>query len=216
MKRIITVLATCVLTLASLNSQAQAYEQGNFIVDVYYGYTGPGLILRSIDLLNEEVNSAGNSFNAKTSVTGPAGLRLQYMISDNFGVGVDASFEQKNASWTGAVFQDYDVNGNPIYGEVEGTYNVTKIKAMVRTSWEFVNTDKFTVNWANSIGYKAGGRTFDDASEETEIDFSGNLFPIAFRSAVGMRFFFTENLGAHVEFGAFGGGMILGGLSLKL
>ena len=47
-------------------------------------------------------------------------------------------------------------------------------------------------------------------------DITGGVTPLAFRSALGFRFFFTDNIGLVTEFGAFGGGTIVGGLSVKL
>ena len=43
----------------------------------------------------------------------------------------------------------------------------------------------------------------------------GNLVPISFRIAVGAKLYFTQNIGAHVELGAFGGGLLQAGLSVK-
>jgi hypothetical protein len=196
MKKIFTLLAATALTFASINSQAQALEKGDFMIDAYYGYVGPGLIVRTF-ALNEE---------GDFSVVGPAGLRVQYMVAEKFGIGIDANYQTAKASWSG-------LSADLTNRDYDASYSVTKIKFMIRTSWEFVNTEKFTMNWANSIGYKNVNRVLD-ANNET---FSAGGVPAAFRTAVGMRFFITENINIHADvLGIGGGGIFLGGLSFKL
>ena len=41
------------------------------------------------------------------------------------------------------------------------------------------------------------------------------LIPISTRLAIGTKIYFTQNIGAHVELGVFGGGLIQFGLSAK-
>jgi len=87
---------------------------------------------------------------------------------------------------------------------------------MIRGSWEFVNTERFNMNWANSIGYKAGKRTFIDPEDDLGLSFSSGLVPVAIRSALGARFFLTPNIALNTEIGIFGGGLLVGGLTYKL
>jgi hypothetical protein len=192
------------------------YQTGDVIIDAYFGYTGPGLALRIINL----------DPGTETHVFGPAGLRIQYMVSEGFGIGVDVNYEKKTGNWDSEYTTTTWNNSNQNYERVtnvyEANYQVTKIKAMVRTSWVFVNKENFSANWANSIGYKAGNRTLDDphsssiSNDITNTIPLGKVGPIAFRTALGMLFLFTDNIGIHFEAGMFGGGWILGGLSFKL
>jgi hypothetical protein len=38
---------------------------------------------------------------------------------------------------------------------------------------------------------------------------------VALRIAIGAKVYFTQNIGAHIELGAFGGGLLQAGLSVK-
>ncbi len=213
MKKLIGTLLISAITTISM---AQAWEKNDISVDVYYGYVGPGLILRAIDELSGD-NIAGEAYNPKTTVIGPVGLRAQYMVANKFGIGLDVNYETKTGTWNEGISEYNTITGFYDYSNYAASYSVTKLKVMLRTSWEFVNTDKFTMNWANSIGYKAGTRTLDaGGSDNLGIDLSGSVSPIAFRTALGARYFITDNINIHADGGFFGGGWITGGISYKL
>ena len=217
-------LSALFLVLASKYTSAQVYDKGNAVIDIYYGYVGPGAILSAVKAVEGEVNLAGTNYNPSTTIIGPLGLRAQYMVSPNFGLGLDVSYERKSAAWTDAVavmdsdgFVATGPNGFATYENTNSSYSVTKVKMMIRTSWEFINTEKVSLNWANSIGYKTGERSFNNISDSFfSFSVSQRVWPIALRSALGARYFITDNIGAHIEFGVFGGGVILGGASFKL
>ena len=138
------------------------------------------------------------------------------MVSSSFSIGLDLVYETKRAEWSS--FRDEYNNATNEFNEVEyvGTYNVRRYKVMVRGSWFFVNTDRFTMNWANSVGFKAGGRELVDPGQFLDFSFSGRVFPIAIRTALGARFFVTPNINIHTEAALFGGGSLIAGLSYKL
>ncbi len=209
---ILTVLFAGFLQTA----KAQALFKNDVLFDVYYGYATPGIPLRLVKELDGQTNAANKPYNPTTSIFGPIGLRAQYMVAESFGLGIDVSYEQKIGTWQSSNIS-YDADFNPIYSDTLGKYEVQKLKVMIRGAWEFVNTDKFTMNWANSIGYKAGGRTFFTGSADSvDLSISGKLFPVAIRSALGVRFFFTENIALNAELGIFGGGLLTGGITYKL
>jgi hypothetical protein len=232
MKKLLTLWLITVLFSQIVNaqiSQETTRDKGliknDLLFEAYYGYAIPGVVLAEINGLSNAgwTNSAGYPYTSKTSVLGPIGLRMQYMVSDNLGIGLDVNFEQKSGSWESLNVQ-YDENGLIIYDEsfkailtnTEGEFQVWKLKVMARFSWELINTERFTLNWANSIGFKAGDRTLIDPAEDLFLAGEGDVFPIAIRSALGARFFFTENIALNTEAGLFGGGLLLAGLSYKL
>ena len=210
------LIASIIISSVATISMAQAWEKKDISVDIYYGYVGPGIILRSIDGLSGD-NIAGQSYDPKTTVIGPIGLRAQYMVGNKFGIGLDVNYETKTGTWNEGVYEYNDDTFDYDYSSYAASYSVTKLKVMVRTSWEFVNTDKFTMNWANSIGYKAGKRKLDTGGGDVlGLESSSNVSPIAFRTALGARFFITDNFNIHADGGFFGGGWITGGISYKL
>lgn len=226
-----TFYLTITLSLLSIAMYAQedfsyeevyefsAVKQHDIIIEPYYGYVGPGLFIRAIMLNKDFINEAGVPYNPQYSTFGPIGLRAQYMLSENFGLGVDVNYESKVATWNAAIYEGVDRYGNYIYTQAQGKYEITKLKLMIRTNWEFYKDDKFSMNWSNSLGYKLGNRYFYDPALDytnNDVDFSSPLVPIAFRSSIGTRYYFNDFIGIHGEIGFFGGGWILAGLSIKI
>ncbi len=77
------------------------------------------------------------------------------------------------------------------------------------------NSERFDPYFSVGAGYskfKVDVKT--DAKDVENVNFTvpGSL---ALRGEFGMRYFFTDNIGAHVQFGIGGGPLVAGGLSLK-
>ena len=204
MKRVITVVALAGLSLFGFNNKAVAQvEQGNIIVDLYYGYPNFG------KKLADGVNTASSEIDV--SGIGPAGLRVEYLLADNFGLGIDFIYNSTNLSFT--------ADSLNTSGDVVATYNVKataqRIRVMLRANYHFVQTDAmdayvgFGAGTNNRVwGVKTDFPNYDDES------ISGTLLPVSARICLGTRFYFTENIGANVELGL-GGPLISAGLSLK-
>ena len=67
-------------------------------------------------------------------------------------------------------------------------------------------------------GYKSANRaseTNPTTSRYTDANLDRALIPVSLRVAIGAKMYFTQNIGAHVELGAFGGGLLQAGLSVK-
>lgn len=204
MKRVITVVALAGLSLFGFNNKAVAQvEQGNIIVDLYYGYPNFG------KKLADGVNTASSEIDV--SGIGPAGLRVEYLLADNFGLGIDFIYNSTNLSFT--------ADSLNTSGDVVATYNVKttaqRIRVMLRANYHFVQTDAMDAY----VGFGAGTNNrfwavktdFPNYDDES---ISGTLLPVSARICLGTRFYFTENIGANVELGL-GGPLISAGLSLK-
>ena len=139
------------------------------------------------------------------------------MTSDKFGVGIDLNYTSRSASVVDVIFTD--ITGNTDYFDADITQSI--IRAMLRTSWEFVNTEKFQMNWANSIGYRMAPWDFTITSNDTSGSLSdiidvGDGWPLAFRTAIGIRYFATDNIGLNMELiGLSGGSLMNAGVSFK-
>ena len=153
------------------------------------------------------------------------GGRFEYMMSDKVGVGADINYEVSGFSYK---FDDiaYDANGSPMF-DANGDYLITtyqtkysakKLRAMFRLNYHFVQSEKVDMYTAFAGGYKNVNRvseTNPSNSSVSDAQLNGALIPVAFRIAVGAKVYFTQNIGAHVELGAFGGGLLQAGLSVK-
>lgn len=205
MKRTITVLAIGLMATVGFNNTVSAQvEQGNFILDAYYGYPNFG------KKLADGVNTASSEITV--GGIGPAGMRLEYMLADNFGLGIDFIYNSTNLSFTadslnldGSVYRTYDVKSS-----------MQRIRVMLRANYHFVQTDAmdayvgFGAGTNNRIwGIKTDFPNYDDES------IYATALPVSARIALGTRFYFTQNIGLNVELGV-GGPLISGGLSIKI
>ncbi len=205
MKKVITVIAMSFAATFGMNNSAVAQvEQGNFIIDAYYGYPNFGKKLADgVNTASSEITIGG---------IGPAGIRLEYMLADNFGLGIDFIYNSTNLSFTadslnndGTVFRTYDVKTS-----------MQRIRVMLRANYHFVQTDVMDAY----VGFGAGTNNRiwgleTDFPNYNDQSFGATALPVSARIALGTRFYFTQNIGLNVELGI-GGPLISGGLSIKI
>jgi hypothetical protein len=108
----------------SLRLFPQAVVKGNFLFDAYYGYgTMVSFIAKAVSTTTSPV---------KISVLGPAGIRGEYMISDNFGLGADLQYNSLRIRWT----EDY-TDGLGVINQYFYDYNWQRIRIMPKASVHF-------------------------------------------------------------------------------
>lgn len=203
MKKIILSAVTALTLLSSGNVSAQVVEQGNMIFDVYYGF--PNLYST---VFRAAYTNSGSEENIKIGGLGPVGIRGEYMLADKFGIGLDIGFNNTKLS-----FSEFDVVDNKTYD-----YNFTtqKIGAMVTFNYHFLDNDQVDLYGVFGVGY--GNRSFKFESTDPLYD-NSNVdapIPVASRLGVGLRYFFTDNIGANIALGFGQGGLINAGLSVKI
>jgi len=152
------------------------------------------------------------------------GGRLEYMIADKVGVGADINYEVSGFSFDYIDYQ-YDgsgaviyVNGDPQFTSYTDKYTAKKLRAMFRLNYHFFQSDKVDVYTGFAAGYKSVNREFTTTPSNpmsTNESFDKALVPVTGRLAIGTKIYFTQNIGAHVELGVFGGGLIQFGVSAK-
>jgi hypothetical protein len=153
------------------------------------------------------------------------GGRVEYMLSDKTGIGADVNYEVSGYSFK---FDDYtydangnyltDINGNYIITQYNTKYSAKKLRAMFRLNYHFVQSEKVDMYSGFGAGYKSVNRSVETNPGNPgfqDANLNGALIPVTFRIAVGAKIYFTQNIGAHVELGAFGGGLLQAGLSVK-
>lgn len=204
MKKKITILLSAIALCMGYNVSAQAVSEGNIIIDPYYGYPNFGKTF---------VNSITPSDLNGASVTGigPAGLRAEYMVADNFGIGVDFIYNSTNL--TGTV-DSLNVD-NTVHSTYDAKLFTQRYRVHLRMNYHFVSTDALDAyvgfglgTNTRRIGFKTDKPNYDGFSA------TGALIPISGRLALGMRYYFAENIGVNVELGI-GGPVMSGGVSLK-
>ncbi|MFM7723701.1 MAG: hypothetical protein ACKO7O_02820 [Bacteroidota bacterium] len=218
MKKVLLSLGFAALSSFTFAQMAQ----GSFSIDPYIGI--PNWANSILYNQYDGDNTTVQDYKVVGSMLSYGG-RFEYMMSDNVGVGADVNYEVSGFSYK---FEDvaYDANGNPmqdangdfLYTNYTTKYSAKKLRAMFRLNYHFVQSEKVDMYSSFAGGYKNVNRASETNPTNTSItdaQLNGALIPVAFRIAVGAKVYFTQNIGAHVELGAFGGGLLQAGLSVK-
>ena len=201
MKKLILPLLALTMMLAPTKTNAQALEQGNVIIDAYYGF--PNLYSTIFKAAYESSNSTGLTLGSQ----GPLGIRAEYLITDKVGFGIDLGMNSSSIS-----FSEADINTNIIY---DYKFSTRKIGAIFTFNYHFVENDKLDAYFVVGGGY--GNRNFKFTSTDPNYieESVESLIPISYKIGVGMRYFFTENIGANLALGLGQGGIANVGVSAK-
>ena len=218
MKKLL-LIAGFSIGLVAMNAQIM---RGNFIIDPYIGVPNwaNSLFYGQYDGTNMDVSNYKTVGGALSY-----GGRFEYMIADKVGVGADVNYEVSGFSFDYVDYQYdasgnyiYDINGNALTAEYKDEYTAKKLRAMFRLNYHFFQSDKVDVYTGFAAGYKSVNREFTTTPNNpmsTNDSFNKALIPVSGRLAIGTKIYFTQNIGAHVELGVFGGGLIQFGLSAK-
>ena len=212
MKKVYLLLFTFLMGM-SVNAQMM---QGSFSIDPYVGVPNWANSLLYNQYNGDEENI--QEYRAVGSMLSYGG-RFEYMLSDKVGVGADVNYEVSGFAFK---FEDqvYAPDGSGLGGltTYEAQYTAKKLRAMLRLNYHFVQSEKVDMYSAFAGGYKNVNRTWEtnpSHPEYQDANASGAIIPVTLRIAVGAKVYFTQNIGAHIELGAFGGGLLQAGLSVK-
>ena len=200
-----TIIALAAIIFGATNLQAQAVEEGNIVVEGYYGFPN----LYSAVFKTTYANS-GQAVGLEIGGIGPVGARVEYLLTDKIGLGLDLGYNN-----TKIQYQEVGVNsaGNDVIYNYD--FKTQKIGAMVFMNYHFLDNDK--VDFFGTFGVGYGNRTF--TFESTDPNYTAasisSLIPVASRIGIGLRYFFTDNLGANLGLGFGQGGLVNAGISVK-
>ena len=203
--------------VVALSSTAMAQTQvgqGDIMFDPYIGVPN-----WANSLLYNEFDGTADDFVTDYKVNGGQisfGGRAEYMVADDFGIGLDFNYETSGFNYN----DTRTIYDTTTMMSTTGTYNydykAKKFRAMFRLNYHFVQNERVDAYTAFGAGYK-GVKRIATSDQPNYEDTEGNaLIPVTFRLAVGARIFFTENIGAHIELGAFGGGLLQFGVCVKI
>lgn len=218
MKKLL-LIAGFSISLVAVNAQIM---RGNVMIDPYIGVPNWANSL----LYNQYDGTNTNVTNYKTIGSALSyGGRLEYMIADKVGVGADINYEVSGYSFDYLDYQYdasgnyiYDINGNALTAEYTDKYSAKKLRAMFRLNYHFFQSDRVDVYSGFAAGYKSVKREYTTTPSNpysTNGSMDKALVPVTGRLAIGTKIYFTQNIGAHVELGIFGGGLIQFGVSAK-
>jgi outer membrane protein W len=202
MKKTLACLLVVASTLQMAYAQGgeRAVMKGQNSINVYYGLN----LLRGF---YKNVASSSGS-DVKIGGFGPVGLVFEHMVTDGIGLGAEVGYGQTTVSWTEADL--FDPTGQ-IY-----SYDMkfTLLRAMFRANFHFAKSENFDAYFLLSAGYRHQTYTFTSSDPLWSGSTVGGFIPFGLKPGLGLRYFFTDNIGLHAEF-AFGTPMVCGGLSMR-
>lgn len=195
-------------------SNAQCLEEGNIIIDGYYGF--PNLYTSVFKTAYANANEGATQVGLKIKGLGPVGLRGEYLVSEKVGVGIDIGMNNTSISYNET--SDHLNSTTGLYETKTYNYKFStqKIGVMGTFNYHFVNKDKVDAYFVFGAGY--GNRSYKFTSTDPDYVTASvkGIIPVAMRVGVGMRYFFTKNIGANLGLGFGQGGIINAGLSFKI
>ena len=191
-----------VLTTFHSNSYAQrisdpslesnlCVKRYDIIIDAYYGFPY---------LMGSYVKQVlADSFG----ITGARNLnhlggKFEYMVWDKIGLGVEYTYAALTLTYQGSSGKFY-------------TAGVSKQRFLAKFNYHFATSLRLDPYLTSGIGY-SNSKVF--TNEPGNAGESITFIPVAFRTGIGMRYFFTEMVGVNAEVGL-GGPLIQGGISFK-
>lgn len=203
----ITILIVAILTLsAQQQASAQVVEEGNMLIDVYYGF--PNLYS---SVFRTAYANSGTATDISITGFGPVGGRFEYLLTDKVGLGIDIGTNNTKLNFKD---QTTDNNGNPVVYNYN--YKTQKIGAMVTLNYHFIENDHLDFYGMFGMGYGNRSFTFKSTDPNYVSASAKSYIPVASRLGIGIRYFFTENIGANLGLGIGQGGLINVGLSVKI
>ena len=164
--------------------------------------------------------------NVKVSGYGPLHFKAEYGLSDVVSLGVSIGYVHTKWDWTteSGVWADVstlDANGNTIIQPQyiiqeynEGIiYSALNINA--RVNFHFLTTKQLDPYFGVGIGYNKPTITYysDDPNYLYSETYSSPI-PLGFETTLGLRYYFTPNIGIYTEAGL-SKSILQGGLSIK-
>lgn len=179
-------------------SRAQSLQKGDNTINLYYGVSLSNAIIKAFASVDQ--------LNLQTSSQGPVGLVYEYMLTNGIGLGAEFGYLKGEFS-----FQEQIPFTNQLY---DYEFNYTSIRAQLRSNFHFIRRESFNAYALVSLGANSLKYTYvtNDPFYIPDIDLS--ILALSFKTGLGLRYFFTQNIGLHLEL-ALGAPVLCGGLSVK-
>ena len=180
------LFVTFTVLAISNNSNAQAFEEGVSMASLGFGFPNLSATwMKTYSIMDADIQQS--SF-------GPLHLKFEYGLTDKLGIG--ASFSFTSASITEEVW-DYTEK-----------ISFNSFKALIRLNYHYLDHDKVDFYTGIGMGYNRNNFKFETTNPSLDIDEEVailnqlyNVIPLGFESTIGLRYLFTDNIGAYMELG---------------
>lgn len=177
-------------------------EKNTVLIDGYYGF--PNLIGFTV---KNKIKKVADIISLDIGGAGPYGGKIEYLFHDRMGIALDI-----NSSSSFAVFDGIDTLN------IQRHYEITRkvLRVMPRFNFHFIDSEKADGFVGLGIGYNNSTWQFITDDPNFSSRTFKNIVPITARLFIGGRYFFTNFLGINFELGLGGGGLLQGGLTIKI
>jgi len=204
-KRLFTFIAAIGLAFTASNVQAQSFDEGKSVVTVGYGF--PNLVTATFRNLYNTTDHTGYTFQAM----GPLMARYEYGLSEKIGFGLVLGYSSMTLSYN---YEDYNTAGTLSTYTAKLKWSSPTVGG--RMSIHFATKDKLDPYFGVAAGWSGNTLTWTDNNPNNSNNKSSISFtPFYFGLGVGMRYYFTDNIGMYVEFGWDKWALMQAGLALK-
>ena len=209
MKKLILIASFGLFMSTSLFAQTPVMK-GSILVDGGIGWPTGNILYNTVSDGQENYKVNGGQF--------AYGGRVEYMLADDFGIALDGNFVKTGYNFdrvdTISVYDPVSMTYSDSISSNNYDYTAKKTRIMVRLNKHIVQNDNVDAYIGAGVGYRSVSRV-SSTNDVVDAEQEEALIPVSFRLAFGARFFFTDNIGAHIELGAWGGSPIQLGLSFK-
>ena len=194
------------------------YAAGTTTITLGYGFPNiTKMVWGSVYSAYDEVNVTGY---------GPLHLKAEYGLSDVVSLGVSVGYVHTQWDWTveEGLWQNVstlDPYGNTIIQSqyITQTYKegiiYSALNVNVRANFHFLTTKKLDPYFGVGLGYnKATITTYSDDPNYAYNESISSPIPLGFETTLGLRYYFTPNIGIYTEAGL-SKSILQGGLSIK-
>ncbi len=204
----------------------KAYGEKKLAITIGYGF--PNLNTNLFKGLVVNANSfndpyGDNTYAYKTSSIGPSFLKVDYGLTSLIGLGVSLGYSKINLT-ENETYRDNVLN--PLTGLYstgtytdETKYELSKFSIGARINFHFGTGAKLDPYAGVALGYSINqlkiSYTTNNPNGPTPANYSGTGIPVHFAITVGMRYYFTKNIGIYGELGIDKWSLIQGGLAFK-
>ena len=188
-----------------LRSQPDGFKAGGIIITAGYGIPNIGK-----SILNAFKGNGGYSVTG----FGPIHIKGEYGLSDKISLGVSVNYVS-----FGAAYDDpYDDAAGISHPATSG-WDVKSLSILARMNVHFGTNDKMDPYFGVGAGYKNTTWTFHTTnpnySNGTEaMPTISSIIPVGFETSIGLRYYFTDNIGIYGEVGLTKS-LLQGGLAVK-
>ena len=196
------ILFFALISLSINGLQAQIYPKGSVNFSAGYGAVTYGNLFLSF------VTRGLNLKNVNTNLTGPVYIKGEYAVADNFTVGLNVNYSNTSAT--------FNLDSAAFVSRYSGTFGLRSTSLILRANYTVpFAEDRAGFMIGGGVGYRGLTVGYSDNDPNTPTG-GGFSIPIPFTGelTLGLRYYFTENIGAYVETGITRS-LIQGGLTAR-